>query len=262
MDSARFDDLLRSLASGLSRRATLAALASGFAGAGSLTLPDADAEARNKHKRKHRRKQRRRKRNRKCKGGTQRCGKQCISRGECCGACLCQEGDCVCPVSSPFARPGDVCPGGQECDGAECGPDQTCSDGNCICTNPNFIACGALCCNSNTELCEVTPTTTSCTGEFGGSCPVTDFCNDSTFYACANNSGQPPETCVCAEAIGGGLLNSCVIYELTQNPPNCDPCESEDDCGEDEVCISGNASEAGFCGCNNNFCVPICPQFP
>jgi hypothetical protein len=165
-------------------------------------------------------------------------------------------------VSSPFERPGDICLGGQECDGAECGPEQTCVDGNCICTNSNFIACGAACCNSDTDLCEVTPSTTSCFNNGTGSCPETDFCNDSTFYACANNSGQPPETCVCAQNTGPGLLNTCVIYVLTQQPVSCDPCESSDDCAEGEACIAGNASEAGFCGCNNNFCVQICPQFP
>jgi hypothetical protein len=55
MVRVRFDDPLRSFASGLSRRATLAALASGVFGAGSLALLDL-AEAKKKHKRKHKHK--------------------------------------------------------------------------------------------------------------------------------------------------------------------------------------------------------------
>jgi hypothetical protein len=53
MDSVRFDDLLRILGSGLSRRATLAALANGVIGAGFLALLDGEAEAKNKRMRKH-----------------------------------------------------------------------------------------------------------------------------------------------------------------------------------------------------------------
>lgn len=236
MDGARFDDLFRILASGLSRRATLAALANGFIGAGVLALRGDDAEARKKRKRK--------KKNKKCKSGAKKCGKQCIPRSACCGDC-----------------PGDKL-GGTPCgESGDCGPDQTCSDGNCICPNPIDIACGALCCDSNIQVCEFGNTGATCIDSPFGACPASDFCNASTFYACVNG-GSPYENCVCASTADPDPGIACVIFQFTQQPAaNCTPCANSTEC-PGGFCIPGNASGAGYCGCNNNFCVPACPEAP
>ncbi len=234
MDSARFDDLIRNLAACRSRRATLAALTNGLVGAGFLALLD-DAEARNRKKRK-----RKNKKKKKCKSGTKKCGKQCIPNRACCGDC-------------PGANPG-----GTSCgqDG-DCGPQQNCIDGNCICSNPLAINCGALCCNSDSEVCEFGNSTPTCIPASGGSCPVSNFCNDSTFYACATGA-QPHENCVCATTADSPPQNACVFFQYTQQPAaNCTPCANSLDCPQGQFCILGNASGVSYCGCNNNFCVPF-----
>lgn len=243
-----FDDLLETLAAGGTRRATLAALAQAMGGAGLFWLLGDDAEARRKRKRRKRRrreKQRRRQqRKRKCKGGTKRCGKRCIPTSACCGDCPRGE------------------PGGTDCDGdGDCGPDQRCTDGNCVCTNSNDITCGAICCNSNDQVCEFGNAAPTCVAAPNGVCPASNFCNDATFYACSNTD-EPQENCVCALTADDPSLPECVIYQYTQPPADCTPCEHSADCAGGQFCILGNTSSMSYCGCDNNFCVWACPWAP
>jgi hypothetical protein len=55
MDGARFDQLLHSLASGISRRATLGAALSGLFATGAMSLLEPDAKAKKHHKKRKRR---------------------------------------------------------------------------------------------------------------------------------------------------------------------------------------------------------------
>lgn len=277
MDSQRFDDLLRSLASGLSRRATIGAALSGLFASSSLGQLGEDADAR---------KRRKKKKKKKCKGGTKKCGKKCIPTTTCCsssdcgnggtcangscncasgfkdcnGACIaddqccascpgdtvCTEGDCVCPDDAPFDCPGNVCvPGSQCCDTSDCSTGQTCDQGFCICS-AGEIACGALCCDQSDEICKVDDENPpACQA---GLCPTTDFCTDPDLYLCAND---PESQCGCATTIEAA--NACI--DLFGDIDCNNTCTTDDQCGPGAVCIPGDAT---FCSCADNFCAPEC----
>ena len=129
MDAHRFDRLARSLATS-SRRSMFRVAAASLAS----WLGLAEAAARKK-KRKHKRKKR------KCKGGTRKCGKQCIPTSSCCtdADCgplkLCADGVCVVGQGS--------CPAGANsctADVTRCGP----IDPHCFCFQNTIgeVRCG------------------------------------------------------------------------------------------------------------------------
>jgi hypothetical protein len=273
MYDQRFDDLLRSFASGRSRRATLAALAGGVVGAGSLALLD-DAEARKKRKRKKKKK---------CKGGKKKCGKKCISASGCCSSSDCgANGTCVgnaCGCNSGFKRcngacipqndccgacPGDtvcengecVCPA-ECCETDECSGDLVCLEGICVCPGADAINCDGdeLCCDRDTEVCKLAKVgdefVPSCQA---GSCPSTDFCadRDTEQFVCALDLER---VCVCtltADQVPGPV---CVDVESLRPDP-CQECQTTSQCGSGRVCIAGGQG----CECGVNFCVDLCPE--
>jgi hypothetical protein len=286
LNELRFDELLRLFASGFSRRATLAALASGVFGVG---LDDADARKKHRHKKKKRNK---------CKGDTKKCGKKCISssgccsssdcgangtcvgntcscnsgfkecngacipQSDCCGTCpgdtVCDNGECVCPEDAPFACPGDVCfSEGQCCVTEECSGVKECVEGLCLCPGADAINCHEVCCDGDTEVCKLEKVgndfVTSCQD---GSCPATNFCVDreTEQFVCALDLDR---VCVCTlttDLIPGKV---CVDLNLLVDNNPCDKCDTSSDCGSGQVCITGG--DGCVCG-GSNFCVPLCPE--
>jgi hypothetical protein len=288
MDSAHFDRLARIVSIALSRRGTLAALASGFIGTGSLALVD-DAESKKKHKR-------RKKKKKKCKGGTRKCGKTCIPatgccsssdcgngtcvgntcncdsglkncngtcipEGDCCGACpgetICVGGDCVCPENAPFACPGDVCViSNQCCDTSECPSPQECFEGLCLCPGANAINCDALCCDGTSEVCKLgtidDERVASCQAS---SCPATDICSDfeTEEFVCANDLVE--RVCVCTSTVDLIPVKVCVdLFSLGDE--SCEACETNSQCGTGRACVADGPA----CSCGVNFCVDLCPE--
>jgi hypothetical protein len=276
LNELRFDDLLRSFAAGLSRRATLVALASGIFGAGSRALLD-DAEARRKRKRKKKRK--------KCKGGTKKCGKKCIPSTSCCTSADCgANGSCVgnaCDCNSGFKAcngtcipvddccggcPGDtVCSSGECvcpfdcCNTSECPSPTECREGICLCPGADAINCfggsDKLCCDGNTEVCafeevgdEFVP---SCQA---GGCPATNFCADAATeqFVCANDLER---ICVCTDTADPIAGHACVDL-VSLDACSGEECETSSQCGAGRVCVVGDPG----CGCDFNYCVDLCPE--
>lgn len=288
MDELRFDDLLRSFASGHSRRATLAALASGVFGAGSRALLD-DVEARKKRKRKKKRKT--------CKSGAKKCGKKCIAasaccssadcgeggscvsgsctcpsglkdcngdcipENQCCGACpgdtFCDGGECVCPEDAPHECPGGEClTTGNCCDTAQCQGSKECVDGICLCPGTEAINCtGALCCDGAAdEVCKLVPGNPGAASCQGGGCPATNFCADfaTEQFVCA---GDLDHVCVCTSTVDLIPGHVCVDF-LSLGDESCVECETSSDCGAGRVCVADGPA----CDCGVNFCVTVCPE--
>jgi hypothetical protein len=288
MDSAHFDRLTRIVSIALSRRTTLAALASGVFGASCLARLNG-VEARKKRKKK-----------RKCKGGTKKCGKKCIPasgccssadcgangtcvgntcncnsgskncngacipEGDCCGACpgetICVDGECVCPETAPVACPGDVCVlGGQCCDTSECPNPQECLDGVCTCLEEDAINCVDRCCDGAAdEVCQVDH------GNLGesqyqcrpGGCPATNVCSDfeTKLFVCAHDP-LALHVCYCTSTVDQIPEHVCVDA-FSLGDESCQECDTSSDCGVGRVCIA----EGPGCNCGVNFCVDLCPK--
>jgi hypothetical protein len=282
MDNTRFDDLLRNFASGSSRRKALVAMATSLFTAGSLAAFSEDADARKKRKKKKK----------KCKGGTKKCGKQCIAATACCssadcggngacvdgacdcgagfkacdGACIpdidccgscpgdtvCEGGDCACPTGAPFACPGGACNEFDECcDASDCSGGLQCFNGACLCAGADDIPCGGACCNPGTEVCDAPSST--CEAGTCASFP-NDWCNGSDFYVCA---GSDPDACACVSTVDA--TTACIDFAYPTTPDSCNLCNSSADCDDGFVCINGNDGTGNdFCGCDSDFCVPLC----
>jgi hypothetical protein len=286
MKERAFDELLRSFASGLSRRATLATLTSGIFGAGSLALWD-DAAAKKKRRRKKKRK--------KCKGGAKKCGKKCIAATACCssadcgngacvgntcncdsgfkecnGACIahdeccgtcpgdkeCVGGDCVCPASAAIECPGDACFSDIDCCDAEgCFAGFECVDHRCLCPGAGDINCAEVCCDGATEVCKVElidgEVIRSCPA---GGCPATNFCSDfgTEQFICAND---PARVCVCTSTVDLIPIKVCVDF-FSLGDESCQECDTSSDCGTGRVCVADGPG----CECGVNFCVEVCPE--
>jgi hypothetical protein len=288
MDSTRFDDLLRSFALGLSRRATLGALLGSLLATGSLALDGDDAAAKRKHKKRKKKKSKKKKDA--CQSGTKPCGASCISESECCtaadcgdnqscvsGECQCASGfqdcqgeciaddqcccpgdkvcdgsECACPADQPIACPGDTCVQFEDCCGdSDCPGSQICVDGACLCPGEEDVSCHDECCDGSADdICDYQEGTCQ-----GGGCVANNFCQGPDFFVCENNSEQG---CVCASTADATPQTVCVDYEAAFEPASCNPCSSSTECSAGAVCIPGNRQGAIFCGCNNNFCIPLC----
>jgi hypothetical protein len=276
VDADRFDLLARSLVTS-SRRGLSRALAGlGIVGGLSPLLAVTDAEAKKKRKKKKK----------KCKKSQKKCGKKCIPKTSCCtsadcgGGATCQNGACLCPSGQkdcqgacvpeddccPACTGGRVCvaetcecpTGQQDCQGTcipndECCPacaaGQVCDSGFCVCA-ADTIDCGEFCCDPADEICHVEDGFIQ-TCEAGG-CPATDWCNVVDEFKCQVG-------CACTTTAGPMAVNACVDTDGLSQPANCTPCATNGDCGAGAVCVPGNDGPSpNFCGCGNNFCVPLC----
>jgi hypothetical protein len=266
MISGQFDELLRTFASGLSRRATISAALSGLFASGLLALRSDDAGAKKKRKKKKKRKNKNTQASPPpppppCVGSCARkacgddgCGGSC---GTCPGDKECVDGGCNCPQDAPFECPGDVCFSDSECCVTEgCFGGQECVEGICLCPGAAAINCNEVCCDGDTEVCKVEviagDVVASCQP---GSCPPTDFCPDreTEQFVCAND---PERVCVCTSTTDQIPGRVCVDFlPLVDNNP-CQECDTSSDCGAGRVCISGGDG----CVCGSNFCVPLCPE--
>lgn len=252
MDGARFDDWLRAIGSGITRRTTIGAALGGLFASGSLSLLGEDAEAKKKKKGKKKKK--------KCKGGKKKCGKTCIPADDCCGGCqggrICDSGACSCPPETPIPCPDGGCVGeGQCCGDADCGSGLSCTEGFCVCPGQNDITCGETCCQSTEdEVCSVSVGPPTCQG---GGCVANDWCNGSDFFLCANSLDA---ACICLSTADPTPETACVNYFDVVDAANCGAtCNTSGDCPGDDVCVPGNAVPGeGFCLCDNNFCAARC----
>lgn len=160
MDDARFDDWLRAMAAGVTRRTAIHAALASLAASSLAALAGHPAGAKKKRKKK------------KCKGCSvcQRCNKkkgkcQAKANGTACNGGACQDGACVCPTEccSDDDCDGKVCSGGtcqcpageETCGAACCGVCQQCDDADQVCVFDQAQdhtpcdggkCCGGVCC--------------------------------------------------------------------------------------------------------------------
>jgi hypothetical protein len=160
VDASRFDLVVRSLHDSASRRTVAGGtLATGLgAFLGFLRWDDGGARKRKKRKKKR------------CKGDTKKCGKTCIPKTECCGACDAAESCCDGVCRNVLT------------DGANCGACgitcaiARCQHGTCLCNSgedcPDICKC-ALSANGET-VCAGPVTDDTCTTD--DDCPARAVC--------------------------------------------------------------------------------------
>lgn len=202
-----------------------------------------------------------------CGGGQAVCGDLCISPEVCCAlasspACPgeqhCNGGFCMCP--DPGENPcgdGSCVEGSECCVNANCPDGQHCDDGTCWCDGANGIWCGDACCNAgNDEVCITEEDDPTCAG---GGCQLIDWCNVEENSVCKNSANQ---YCICITAFeaGGEEVPACVDG-LTIGD-SCDTCDTSDNCDAGYVCVQGDTSADGVCGCSGKFCAPLCDAAP
>ena len=177
MDSNRFDVLVISLSSLLSRRGMLATATGLAALAGSNLGPSLDTEARRKRKKKGKKKKKK-----KCKNGKTKCNGSCVNTSQDsqnCGSCgnSCQSGTTC--QSGSCKNQNNVCP-------TEC-----CSTGDC----PNGFACQNGACQPQNNVCP-----TECCEN--SDCPTGGTCNQQTGQCvcpgncCFNDDCAPNQACL------------------------------------------------------------------
>lgn len=236
MEGNRFDDLVRGLASGTSRRRALKTLVTGIGGA-AIALTGLDkASAR-----------------RVCRVNNQVCRKP----GDCCGFF------CGPPDFHHRQRCG-VCPnGGSQCGTGECCTEgQQCIDGHC-CDNPcgpenDRFCCGDQSCVSNFS--QQTPTYTCCAPELA--------CNDNTVCCAGTDSCILGACCAAANVCSNGT--ECCQAGQTCTAAGCcsAPCAGPGDCSGGQSCCNGCCSDTQSDPQNCNGCGNDCgfyagnPSFP
>lgn len=281
MDARHLDDLAREIGSQVPRRSVLGALG-GLAAL--LVAPKIETDAKKKKK--------------KCKGGKKKCGKKCILADQCCTSAdcgsrgNCVNGTCVCPTGQKACNGGCI-PQTSCCQNSECGPNQTCSNGTCACPGnqtkcgdaciesglccPNGdcptgqfcegatcwcnaadgVWCDAKCCDgSKDEVCDYNATGSTCVG---GGCQLFDWCNADTDSVCRDDLDN---YCVCITSYDPdeGEVPACV--DGTTIGDECISCEDSADCDTGYVCVQGDSSEDGWCGCPDKFCAAECGAAP
>jgi hypothetical protein len=281
MDARHLDDLAREIGSQLPRRGVLGALG-GLAAL--LAVPTLEAGAKKKKK--------------KCKGGKKKCGKKCIPADQCCTTADCGSkgqcvgGTCVCPAGQKACNGGCIpqalccqnsecgamqtctngactCPGGLSkcgldciedglcCQSADCPDGQHCDDFTCWCNAADGIWCNAECCDAgNDEVCESNEEGSACTG---GGCPLIDWCNVQENSVCQDS---PDGYCVCITAYEPGDEEVPACVDGLTIGENCESCATSDDCDTGYVCVQGDTSPDGFCGCPGKFCAALCGAEP
>lgn len=123
-------------------------------------------------------------------------------------------------------------------EGASCPGDRTCQGGQCLC--PSGMS---YCQNGPRPTC--CPTGEAClSGSICGECPVTDFCDLSTYVGCG---GVPGSQCICVTSIEGltvcsnqkGICMECATDEecsaALNRPAVCVPVVG-DDCND--TCVA------------------------
>jgi hypothetical protein len=220
MDDSRFDELVRRLSDGTPRRPLLGAGLTALAALGTGLAWAGEAEAKKKKKKK-----------KKKKGGTTTLPPT-------------TKPPLTCPTGQ-FACNGECIPEDNCCGDSECAVGQRCTNGFCECTGGR-IACGELCCDAGSEICNVSVGgMTTCQA---GTCSATNLCqgNDGASM-CRNDSGG---TCYCASTVAP---SQPVCFKAAQR--NCSQtCTSNADCGVNGVCIPGGPA----CQCSGNFCAELC----
>ena len=232
MDGARFDQLLHSLASGISRRATLGAAMSGLFATGAISLLEPDAEAKKHHKKKKKKK---------CKN---------------CRECqVCQKGKCAAKQDGTTCSTG-VCQGGV----CGCPTDQTCEIADICCPAALEDFDGATFCDQGGGefvLCSCPAGEDPCVGDQGGGqcCLPSDSCdpvNLCTGTCSAENDFCELEWAACGDgcACFTTASESQVCADLTNfvGCPETSECSSDGDCGTG-VCVDVSCCAAsGFVG--------------
>jgi hypothetical protein len=222
MDSARFDELLRSLASGISRRTALGATLSGFFASGAVALLAEDSEAKHHHHKKKKKK--------KCKNCSecQVCQKgKCASKpdGTTCSTGVCEGGVCGCPSDQTCDFAGICCPSTlQDFDGA----------GVCDTGGGNFVLCSCPagddhCQNDQGEQCCLPADTCDPVNLCSGTCSAqNDFC-EIEWAACGDG-------CACFTDADG---NTQVCADLTNfvGCPQNSECDDDGDCSSGQACV-------------------------
>ena len=231
MDSERFDDIVKSLVSGASRRAMLAGLAGGVLGIFAAVPIAEDAEANNNQRRRRRRRRKRRRRRRR----QQQCIPNCTNRN--CGSNGC----------------------GGSC--GSCGGRRFCLNGICTC---DFVTCNGMCCPSHEPVC-CPPTAQDATGvcaRNGSTCCTTDqggrSCPFDRPVCCPATSRNPRGICVrtdetCCTDSAGGFCGPSIPLCCPPTPSNpggscctaAQPC-----CNATGVCDDTNLE------CKSGCCVP------
>jgi hypothetical protein len=257
MDGQRFDDLLRTLASGSSRRAVLSHLASGLLAPLTLTESTEAKKKRGKGKKKRRCTP-------KCAGktcGKDGCGGSC---GPCAGFGECVNGTCVCAGDSVFCR-GACVPGciGEaiinpltcECCGigSDCITDAECCSGFCHLGGPSFCR--------NRFLGDSCDFDAQCSGFPCPGCPICHDdqctcpdgfqpCQGQCVPPCSGGNMQIPGACSCCRLNGqtcGGVTPCCSgDCDTTVVPSTCRGLLTGAPCNFDEQCASGDCL-MGFC---------------
>jgi hypothetical protein len=147
-------------------------------------------------------------------------GADCIEACDCCGAdTTCGSGGkCECPhtCNAGCVVGGECCP---ETEDTNCGPDQVCDDGFCVCTSGGAVCDGACCDPYPAEVC-LSPTCQA------GPCPAdNDFCAIPETYLCG-------DLCACLSSIDGA--NVCSDF----SDQECVACAHDTDCGPNRICVS------------------------
>lgn len=199
-----------------------------------------------------------------CPTGFRDCAAVCIPEGNCCaqnecpGDQYCDGGTCWC--SDGFEPcPGNICPAGiQCCDTADCAGGQFCDDGTCWCSSADEIYCGDTCCDATTgAICNWNGASSTCEG---GGCQLIDWCNVDEDSVCKDD---PDGFCVCITSYAPDETPACVhAFSLDESSCSELSCNDTSDCDAGYVCVAGNSSADGYCGCEGKFCALRCDAEP
>jgi DNA-binding beta-propeller fold protein YncE len=243
MGSGRFDAFTRTLATILTRRGTLGALAALLTYLlAPLGLPSTAAKKKKgrgcrrvgkkcggKHNRKCCGHAKCRGGRCKCTGQRKACRGKCIANANCCddadcgGGASCQNGVCNCP-SGEKACEGTCIPNDNCCTIADCGACESCQDGACVTGCATGQECVSGMCRCTMASCD-------------GCCAADESCE----------SGHDPDAC----GTGGNLCHECEQHETC--PAGSCACEAPFTvCGADCVNLNNDNDHCGNC---ENACV-------
>jgi hypothetical protein len=216
MEGHDFDRLVRTVASGATRRTILGGLtALLLAGAGAA--PGGPAVLAKGKKKK------------KCKRGARKCDGRCIPASSCCTTAECQpnqscvDGQCVCKPDCAGKECGDDGCGGS-CGGCSSGQ---CIDGTCGCDASSALCAAGRCCAQGD----------ACVGGTCGACPETpDAC--AVEVICGRTTAASP-LCYCVTSLDD--VTTCTSVFV--NPNQAASCQRDTDCagllgpGVEMVCV-------------------------
>lgn len=248
VDGSRFDEVVRLLGSGGSRRPLLGAGLAALTAAGLSVAQPYDSEGKGKKGKKKKKK---------CKRNTKKCGKKCIPADQCCTSAdcgnggQCTGGKCSCPTGQKSCNGGCISQSAC-CTTSDCGSAQTCVSGACTCPLETKV-CGTECLPP--EVC----CSLKCPGEqtcVDGFCECESFlerpCPDGSCVSgidcCDDSQCSAGRTCVDGICFCEGA-NAITCGELC--------CDAADDeiCVDDDVCTPGGCQGADWCNdIGESFC--------